>query len=536
MMTHPKAPAHRRPAHSALTLVEMVISMVLISVMLVAALGTVGSARMGQRTLADRLAGQQLAQELMAEILQQDYADPLAGRASFGLESEDVGTGSRALFDDVDDYDGWKPDPPQSRDGAPMSDLAGWKRQVSVKWADPANLKQDRLSDLGVKRIRVTITHNDVVVETLEAVKAVGPPATEACFFNDGTSLDLPPDVCIALGGRPQGPGTSTLTNSDSIGMRPRLLLVVSDDVSPTGQDLARQALMESFGFVVTLIDDGALQTDFDTAVAAANVAYVSEEILTGTLGTKLRDATIGVVIEEEKIHDEFGISSAETTFIEDSIDIIDNSHYITTSFSLGEITFAASPQAVGAPTGTLAPGLSTLALRPSSSYGMLDVIDQGGTLYNSGTAAGRRVKLPWGGNDFDINSLTADGQTIMHRAVEWAAGQDAGGGPGLSVILVHDIAMGSRSTGTSRYGRATIWIQTRAGADVVGALVSVQWSGAVTGSSQGVTGADGRILLESPKTTSGKTVICTVTDVVESGSTYNAFLNAETTDSIIMP
>ena len=53
----------------------------------------------------------------------------------------------------------------------------------------------------------------------------------------------------------------------------------------------------------------------------------------------------------------------------------------------------------------------------------MLDVIDQGAALYGGGTAAGRRVKLPWGGNDFDINSLTADGQTIMKRAIEWARG-----------------------------------------------------------------------------------------------------------------
>ena len=149
---------------------------------------------------------------------------------------------------------------------------------------------------------------------------------------------------------------------------RPDLLLVVSDAANPTAQDLVRQALIESFGFAVTLIDDDASQADFDTAAAASDVAYVSEEITSGSLGTKLRDATIGVVIEEEKIHDEFGISSAEMTFTGDSIDIIDNTHYITTPFSPGVIAFAASPQPVGAPTGTLAPGLSKLALRPSSS------------------------------------------------------------------------------------------------------------------------------------------------------------------------
>ncbi|MDH5621659.1 MAG: DNRLRE domain-containing protein, partial [Gammaproteobacteria bacterium] len=57
-----------------------------------------------------------------------------------------------------------------------------------------------------------------------------------------------------------------------------KVLLVVSDDTNPTAQDLARQALIESFGFAVTLIDDGALQAKFDTATAVADVAYLSEE------------------------------------------------------------------------------------------------------------------------------------------------------------------------------------------------------------------------------------------------------------------
>ena len=37
--------------------------------------------------------------------------------------------------------------------------------------------------------------------------------------------------------------------------------------------------------------------------------------------------------------------------------------------------------------------------------------------------AAGRRVELPWGGNDYDVNNLTSNGQTLMKRSIEWAAG-----------------------------------------------------------------------------------------------------------------
>ncbi len=46
-----------------------------------------------------------------------------------------------------------------------------------------------------------------------------------------------------------------------------------------------------------------------------------------------------------------------------------------------------------------------------------------------SGTAAGRRVMVPWGDAGFDFASLNADGHTIMQRSIEWAAGLGSGGG-----------------------------------------------------------------------------------------------------------
>ena len=192
------------------------------------------------------------------------------------------------------------------------------------------------------------------------------------------------------------------------------LLLVVVDPSSLTAQEQAKQSLIESWGFIVNLIGESESQANYDAAVAIADVAYVAEDIATGMLNTKLRAATIGVVIEEEKITDEFGISSGETTFTEASIEVINNAHYITEPFTLGTVAFASSVQPVGGRGGTLAPGLESLAMRPSSSTSMLDVIETGGVLFDTGVAAGRRVKLPWGGNDFDINSLTPDGQTIM--------------------------------------------------------------------------------------------------------------------------
>ena len=69
---------------------------------------------------------------------------------------------------------------------------------------------------------------------------------------------------------------------------------------------------------------------------------------------------------------------------------------------------------------GQLAPGLQVLA--EAGGLAELAVLDVGAKNYGGGTAKGRRVKLPWGEAEFDINSLNANGETIMRRAIVWAA------------------------------------------------------------------------------------------------------------------
>ena len=48
--------------------------------------------------------------------------------------------------------------------------------------------------------------------------------------------------------------------------------------------------------------------------------------------------------------------------------------------------------------------------------------IEVDGQLDGGGTAMGRRVKLPWGGTDFDFNALNSDGLELMRRSIVWAA------------------------------------------------------------------------------------------------------------------
>jgi hypothetical protein len=105
------------------------------------------------------------------------------------------------------------------------------------------------------------------------------------------------------------------------------------------------------------------------------------------------------------------------------------------------------------------------------------------------------------------------------------------------NVMYVFDITMGfGTQPGSKYFGRATVWIKTEDGANVSGAMVTGDWSGAVTGTNMGSTGADGKVTLESSTVKNGGTFTFTVTDVSKADYTYNPALNVETSDTIVAP
>ncbi len=305
--------------------------------------------------------------------------------------------------------------------------------------------------------------------------------------------------------------------------------------VVPTVQEQAKIVLIESWGNTVDTIHCTQSQADFDTAVADANVAYVSLEVNEIDLGGKLKFAPVGVVIE--KMRSDFGIATSwDDSKLRNLIDIIDNSHYITSTFGVGPRLYVSSLQPTTKINGEFAPDLNTLAevLNVGSVWKpSLAVIEAGGGLAGGGIAAARRVQLPWGDTGFDIQALTSDGQLIMRRAIQWAAGVADTGAP---EIYVEDITMGWYSLGARYHAQAVVWIRTASGGDVEGATVSGAWSGAVTGTSQGVTGADGKILLRSIGVVGGGTFVFVVTDVATDQFSYDPGLNSETSDSITVP
>jgi MSHA pilin protein MshD len=96
------------------------------------------------------------ADALMEEIASRAYEDPDLAAGSFGTEE-----GSRAAYDDVDDYDGLVNSPPLRLDGTPLADHGGMTRSVLVHNVMEAQLdptvpnKPDGSTDF--KRITVTV-------------------------------------------------------------------------------------------------------------------------------------------------------------------------------------------------------------------------------------------------------------------------------------------------------------------------------------------------------------------------------------------
>lgn len=163
-----KIPQTIRP--EGFTLVEAVISLIIVATMFVAALNTVGTSRFSQHKSSLSSRGRLLAESLMTEILRLDYLDP-DGQSVFGLESGES-AGTRADFDDVDDYHGWSSSPPVEKDGTLIPGLTGWKRSVTVEWVGPLDVTQVRVTETNVKRVTVAISYDGVPVVSLIGIRS----------------------------------------------------------------------------------------------------------------------------------------------------------------------------------------------------------------------------------------------------------------------------------------------------------------------------------------------------------------------------
>ena len=146
---------NRRHCRCGASLVEVAMASLLVGVLLIAALNSVGARLRHQSILAERQQAHRLAEQLLAEVLEHRYDDP-DETPSFGPEASESG-GTRDVFDDVDDFNGWDQTPPVDRDGTTLANSTGWRRTVDVAYVPTNDMTGVSGSDQGLKRITVNI-------------------------------------------------------------------------------------------------------------------------------------------------------------------------------------------------------------------------------------------------------------------------------------------------------------------------------------------------------------------------------------------
>ncbi len=210
------------------------------------------------------------------------------------------------------------------------------------------------------------------------------------------------------------------------------LYVTRNNGVINAGEQL-RVELITSWGHTITTVHDGDSQSAFDAAIAITDLAYVSEEVASNSLGDKLTAACYGVVTEDPDTVDDLGIATAQSVSFYNSTDIYINdvTHYITQTVAgagVGSYPIFTETQRLNNldRTGTVSADAIFRAWEPTdSNSGTLVTMEIGGALVTGGSAPGRRVVLPWGDHQMtesDFVTINANGETIMRRSIEWVA------------------------------------------------------------------------------------------------------------------
>jgi len=125
------------------TLVELIVAMVVISVALVGVMSVINYTTLHSADPVLRQQAIAIAEAYMEEISLKNYSDP-----------DTDGEGSRALFDDIDDYNGLADSGAYDQNGNAISGLSSYAVSVSVV---PQNYGPSGATVAGLK-IDVTVT------------------------------------------------------------------------------------------------------------------------------------------------------------------------------------------------------------------------------------------------------------------------------------------------------------------------------------------------------------------------------------------
>ena len=206
-----------------------------------------------------------------------------------------------------------------------------------------------------------------------------------------------------------------------------RVMLVVGD-APPSVEDQQKHELFLRWGFTVQTVLDDAGQSVYDEAAAVSDVIYVSENVLSSSVGTKLDGYDIGIVNEEQALLDELQFSSGASTTSGSTIRITDADHPMTRDFEAGELTISDSVAELKGLSGPAA-GVGSAATLADGSTRALAYFEVGDPMLDGNPSPNRRVSSPFGYSDFSVDQLNAAGQLLLRRIIEWAADGEPTGG-----------------------------------------------------------------------------------------------------------
>ncbi|MEM1336068.1 MAG: hypothetical protein AAGG08_21685, partial [Actinomycetota bacterium] len=202
------------------------------------------------------------------------------------------------------------------------------------------------------------------------------------------------------------------------------LVMVTGDGTTANGNDPAKRALFELWGWTVTAVDDSAGLAALAAAAGSNDVMFVSDTAGTDAFGL-LRDLDIGIVNESfTYVSGLLNAPAGDQDFAsETTLDLAAVTHPITIGFSTGSLTIHTTSQDVNYWEEDVTPlpaDVTVLASAPATvQHAALFVAEAGAPLY-SGSAVERRVWFP--SDAADPASYTAEYEVLLERSLDWAA------------------------------------------------------------------------------------------------------------------
>lgn len=198
-------------------------------------------------------------------------------------------------------------------------------------------------------------------------------------------------------------------------------LLVVDNASVLSATDTAIQGLLTELGYTTTTVEDSVASTsDSD----GKSVVILSDPAA-GSVGNTFQNISEPVVVCRSNIANNIEISnSASAGFSQVDINIVDNTHPITSTLSTGALTiYTTNDQITYAADADVGAGATILAERDTdATINCLFVYDSGDTLADSSSAAGKRVFTWITDSSFTNHTTAAD--DLFKRVIQWAAGE----------------------------------------------------------------------------------------------------------------